>query len=132
MAKLLDQARDVIRVRHYSIRTEQAYLRWMKQYILFNNKRHPAEMGELEVTSFLSHLAVNRRVSASTQNQAMAAILFLYKEVLRQPLDWLDNIHRAKKPERLPLVFTRDEVRSILAHLEGSKWIVVTLLYGPD
>jgi integron integrase len=87
-------------------------------------------MGEQEVTSFLSHLAVNRKVSASTQNQAMAAILFLYKEVLKQPLAWLDNIQRAKKPERLPLVFTREEVRAILIHLEGSKWIVGTLLYG--
>jgi integron integrase len=128
--KLLEQARDSIRLRHYSIRTEESYLRWMKQYILFHNKRHPSEMGEPEVTSFLSHLAVNRKVAASTQNQAMAAILFLYKEVLKQPLDWLDNIQRAKKPERLPLVFTRDEVRAILIHLEGSKWIVGTLLYG--
>jgi integron integrase len=87
-------------------------------------------MGEQEVTSFLTYLAVNRHVSASTQNQALAALLFLYKEVLKQPLDWLDNIQRAKKPERLPLVFTRDEVRAVLAHLDGSKKIVTTLLYG--
>jgi integron integrase len=128
--KLLEQARDAIRIRHYSIRTEQAYLRWMKHFILFHNKRHPAEMGEQEVTAFLSHLAVNRHVSSSTQNQALAAILFLYKEVLKHPLDWMDNIQRAKKPTRLPLVFTREEVRAILVHLEGSKWIVGALLYG--
>ena len=130
MPKLLEQARDAIRVRHYSIRTEQSYLRWMKHFILFHNKRHPAEMGEPEVTAFLSHLAVNRQVSSSTQNQALAAILFLYKEVLKHPLDWMDNIQRAKKPIRLPLVFTREEVRAILIHLEGSKWIVGALLYG--
>jgi integron integrase len=130
MPKLLEQARDAIRLRHYSIRTEESYLRWMKQFILFHNKRHPAQMGEPEVTAFLSHLAVDRKVSSSTQNQALAALLFLYKEVLKQPLDWLDNIQRAKKPERLPLVFTRQEVRSILMHLEGSKWIVGSLLYG--
>jgi integron integrase len=122
--KLLEQARDAIRIRHYSIRTEQSYLGWMKRFILFHNKRHPAEMGEQEVTAFLSHLAVNRHVSSSTQNQALAAILFLYKEVLKHPLDWMDNIQRAKKPTRLPLVFTREEVRAILIHLEGSKWIV--------
>lgn len=130
MPKLLEQARDTIRLRHYSIRTEESYLRWMKQYILFHNKKHPAQMGESEVTAFLSHLAVDRQVSSSTQNQALAALLFLYKEVLKQPLDWLDKIQRAKKPERLPLVFTREEVRSILIHLEGSKWIVGSLLYG--
>lgn len=103
MPKLLEQARDAIRIRHYSIRTEQSYLRWMKHFILFHNKRHPAEMGEQEVTAFLSHLAVDRHVSSSTQNQALAAILFLYKEVLKLPLDWMDNIQRAKKPERLPI-----------------------------
>jgi integron integrase len=130
MPNLLEQARDVIRVRHYSIRTEQAYLDWMKRFILFHNKRHPIEMGEPEVTSFLSHLAVDRKVASSTQNQALAAILFLYKEVLKLPLDWLDGVQRAKKPERLPLVFTREEVRSILLHLEGSKWVVGSLLYG--
>lgn len=130
MPKLLDQARDTIRLRHYSIRTEESYIGWMKRYILFHNKRHPAQMGEPEVTAFLSHLAVDRQVSSSTQNQALAALLFLYKEVLKQPLEWLDNIQRAKKPERLPLVFTREEVRSILMHLEGSKWIVGSLLYG--
>jgi len=109
VAKLLDQARDLIRVRHYSIRTEEAYLRWMKQYILFHNKRHPGEMGEQEITSFLSHRAVTRKVSASTQNQAMASILFLYKEVLRQTIDWLDNIQPAKNPSgcRLSLLGTR-------------------------
>lgn len=130
MPKLLEQARAAIRVRHYSIRTEQSYLRWMKHFILFHNKRHPAEMGEQEVTAFLSHLAVNRQVASSTQNQALAAILFLYKEVLKQPLDWMDNIQRAKKPTRLPLVFTREDARAILINLEGSKWIVAALLYG--
>jgi site-specific recombinase XerD len=102
----------------------------MKQFILFHNKRHSAEMGEQEVTAFLSHLAVSRNVSSSTQNQALAAILFLYKDVLKDPLDWMDNIQRAKKPIRLPLVFSREEVRAILIHLEGSKWIVGALLYG--
>jgi integron integrase len=130
MSKLLDQARGIIRAKHYSIRTEDAYLDWMKRFILFHNKRHPKEMGEPEVTQFLTHLAVENKIAASTQNQAMAAILFLYKEVLKQPLDWLQNVVRAKQPERLPVVLTKDEVRSLLQHLDGDKWLIASLLYG--
>ena len=130
MPKLLDLVRQEIRTRHYSIRTEEAYTRWIKQFILFHNKRHPAEMGEHEVTAFLSHLAVNRNISASTQNQALSAILFLYKQVLKQPLDWLDSITRAKHPERIPIVFTRGEVQAILAQLDGQTWLMASLLYG--
>lgn len=130
MPKVLDQVRELIRVRHYSIRTEEAYLRWIKEYILFNDKRHPKDLGEEDVTRFLFHLATNRNVAASTQNQALSAVLFLYRDVLKQPLDWLQNVERAKKPERLPVVFSRDEVRGILLHLDGSKWIIASLLYG--
>src|SRR5438045_2710087 len=130
MPKLLDQARTAIRVRHFSIRTEQAYIRWIREFILFHHKRHPSEMGQQEVSAFLSHLAVGRNVAASTQNQAMSAILFLYRNVLNQPLDWLDNIERAQKPSRLPVIFTRTEVQAVLAHLEGSPWLMANLLYG--
>ncbi len=130
MPKLLDQVRNTIRVRHFSIRTEQAYLRWVKEFILFHNKRHPSDMGHLEVTAFLSHLALDRNVAASTQNQAMSAILFLYRDVLKQPLDWLDNVERAQKPSRLPVVFTKAEVQAILGHLDGSLWLMASLLYG--
>lgn len=117
MSKLLDQVRDEIRVRHYSIRTEQAYVSWIREFIHFHNKRHPQEMGEREVSRFLSYLAVERNVAASTQNQAACAILFLYKEVLKQPFDWLDDVVRAKKPPKLPVVLTREEVRAILNQL---------------
>lgn len=130
MSKLLEQMRNLIRLRHYSIRTEESYLRWIKEYILFHRKRHPANMGELEVTQFLSYLAVTRNVSPSTQNQATCAILFLYRHVLNPPLDWLDNITRAKKPSRLPVVLTREEVAALLLHLDGGKWIIASLLYG--
>jgi integron integrase len=130
MSRLLDEVRDLIRVRHYSIRTEEAYTRWIKDYILFHNKRHPAEMSESEVSQFLSHLAVNRNVAAATQNQALSAILFLYRDVLKQPLDWLQDVERAKKPARLPVVFSRAEVRALLQQLEGSRWLMASLLYG--
>lgn len=130
MSKLLENVRLVIRFKHYSIRTEEAYLRWIKEFILFHNKRHPSQLGEHEVTDFLSYLATDRKVSASTQNQAMTAILFLYRHVLKEPLDWLDNVESAKKPTKLPLVLTRDEVRSTLLHLEGTKWLIASLLYG--
>jgi integron integrase len=128
--KLLDQVRHAIRVRHYSRRTEAAYLGWIRRFILFHGKRHPNQMGEAEVTAFLSGLAVDRRVSASTQNQALSAILFLYQQVLGKELDWLDEVVRAKAPPRLPVVLTRDEVRAILGRLEGSSRLVGTLLYG--
>ena len=98
MPKLLEQVRTVIRLRHYSLRTEQTYVSWIKQYIVFSNKRHPAELGAAEVTKFLSYLAVSRKVSASTQNQALAAILFLYRHVLKQELPWLEDVERAKRP----------------------------------
>ena len=128
--RLLDQVRDEIRFRHYSIRTEQAYLGWVKRYILFHEKRHPRDMGADEVTRFLTHLAVQGNVAASTQNQALNAILFLYREVLKIELPWLDGIHRAKKPARLPVVLSRDEVRKLLAQLDGTQWLIAALLYG--
>jgi integron integrase len=130
MSKLLDEVRDAIRVRHYSIRTEQAYIDWIKRFIIFHNKRHPSEMGETEISQFLTHLAVNRNVAASTQNQALSAILFLYKHVLKQPLAWLDGVERAKKPERLPVVLTREEVRALLDQLKGVNHLIASLLYG--
>ena len=117
MSPLLDQVRDQIRTRHYSIRTEEAYLRWIREYILFFDKRHPAELGASDISTFLSHLAVQRNVAASTQNQALWALLFLYREVLDLPIDWVDDVERAKKAKRLPVVFTRDEVKAVLSHL---------------
>jgi integron integrase len=130
MAKLLDQVRHIIRLKHYSIRTEQAYIHWIKQFILFHNKRHPADMAEAEVSDFLSSLAVKKDVASSTQSQALSAILFLYRDVLRRPLDRLDHIQRAKRPSRLPVVFTRDEVSTVLAQLDGSLHLMASLLYG--
>jgi integron integrase len=128
--KLLDQTRNRIRARHYSIRTEATYLRWIRDFIIFHGKRHPREMGALEVRDYLSHLAVWRNVAASTQNQALSAILFLYRDVLGTKLDWIEGIERAKKPSRLPVVFTKDEARSVLARLDGAKWLMASLLYG--
>ena len=130
LPQLLQQVRDVIRVKHYSIRTEQAYLNWIKKFIHFHNKQHPANLAENEITAFLNHLAVQKKVAASTQNQALSAILFLYKEVLSQEIGWLGNLQKAKKPERLPLVFTREEVRKVLLQLEGTYWLMASLLYG--
>ncbi len=128
-ARLLDRVRSAIRVRHYSGRTEKAYVGWIKRYIIFHRKRHPMEMGEAHVTAFLSSLAA-RGVSASTQNQALSAILFLYREVLERDLAWMSGIVRAKRPHRLPVVLTRDEVQSILSHLHGVPWIMASPLYG--
>jgi len=128
--RLLDLARDAIRRRHYSYRTEQSYLHWMKRFIVFSGKRHPAEMGSAEVTAFLNHLAGERQVAAATQNQALAALLFLYKEVIAQPLPWLNDIEHAKRPARRPSVLTVDEARRLLAGLRGTKWIMASLLYG--
>ena len=128
--KLLELVRMVIRSRHYSRRTEKSYSGWIKRFILFHGKRHPREMGEGEITAFLSHLATKRRVSASTQNQALSAILFLYREVLKMDLEWLDGFVRAKRPRRLPTVLTRDEVRSVLDRLHGTPWLMASLLYG--
>jgi integron integrase len=126
----LDQVRSVIRIRHYSIRTEHAYLDWIRRFILYHNKRHPRQMGSPEVEQFLSHLAIARHVAASTQNQALNAILFLYREVLKIDLPWLDNVQRAKRSTRLPVVLTRDEIRALLAQLEGTRWLIVSLIYG--
>src|SRR5271157_2741718 len=119
MSQLLDQMRDRIRTLHYSIRTEDSYVLWAKQFILFHRKRHPLEMGEAEVGEFLTYLAAERNVAASTQNQALSAILFLYKVVLDRPLERVDDVLRAKKPQRLPVVFTREEVRAVLARMQG-------------
>ncbi len=128
--KLLDQVRQAIRTRHYSLRTEEAYISWIKRFILFHGKRHPLEMGEEEITRFLSALAVEEHVSASTQNQALCALLFLYREVLVQDMGWLDDVVRAKRPRRLPVVLTRQEVKALLSALQGVKWITGNLLYG--
>lgn len=115
--KLLDQVRDKIRVKHYSIRTETQYVQWIKRFIFFHGKRHPKEMGAGEVEAFLTHLAVEGNVSASTQNQALSALLFLYREVLGIELPWLDEVVRAKKPQRLPSVLTRAEVTLVLERM---------------
>jgi integron integrase len=128
--KLLDQLREQIRVRHYSIRTEAVYLHWVRQFIRFHKLRHPADMGAAEVEQFLSYLAVQRTVSASTQNQALAALLFLYKQVLRIELPWLDGVVRAKQPERLPLVLSREETQQLLAQFSGELGLITGLLYG--
>jgi site-specific recombinase XerD len=111
--KLLDQVRNVIRCHHYSIRTEQSYIDWIKRYILFHGKQHPENLNEGHVGEFLTHLAVQKKVAASTQNQALCAIVFLYKKVLEMPLGQSETITRAKKPEKLPVVFTREEVKQI-------------------
>ncbi|HDL85523.1 MAG TPA: hypothetical protein ENH11_04230 [Candidatus Acetothermia bacterium] len=127
--RLLDQVRNAIRRKHYSIRTEQTYIDWIKRYIFFHNKQHPKEMGEREISDFLTYLAVKRKVSSSTQNQALCALVFLYKQVLKIELAEFD-LTRAKKPAKLPVVYTREEVRSILIQLEGVNWIMGQLLYG--
>ena len=127
--KLLDRVRHACRVRHYSIRTEDAYVDWAERYIRFHDIRHPLDMGEPEVNDFLTHLAVHRRVSASTQNQAMCAMLFLYDAVMGRPLDQLQVV-RANRPKRLPVVLTRDETRRVLDRTTGTNRLVARLLYG--
>lgn len=112
--RLLNRVRAAIRTKHYSIRTEQAYVDWIRRFILFHGKQHPIEMGKAEIESFLTHLAVNRNVAASTQNQVLCALLFLYREVLERDMPWLDDVTRAKKPSRLPVVLTDVEVGSLL------------------
>jgi len=128
--KLLDQVRDKIRVKHYSIRTETQYLQWIKRFIFFHGKRHPRDMGAAEVEEFLSHLATEGNVSASTQNQALSALLFLYREVLGIVLPWMDTMVRAKKPQRLPVVLNRSEVALVLERMEGTYSLMARLLYG--
>jgi len=128
--RLLESLKAAIETRHYSRRTEEAYLHWIKRFIVFSGKRHPRELGAPEVTAFLSHLAVEGHVAAATQNQALAALLFLYKEVMGEPLPWLDDIVRAKRPVRKPTVLTADEAHRLLANLRGPKWLMASLLYG--
>ncbi len=128
--KLLDQVRGKIRLKHYSIRTEQAYVDWIRRFVLHFDKRHPSDMGAREVEVFLTHLAVQGKVAAATQNQAKAALLFLYREVLGQDLPWLENVEQAKAPKRLPVVLTQSEVQAVLSRLTGTHWLVAGLLYG--
>lgn len=128
--KLLDQVRDRIRTKHYSLRTETQYTQWIKRFILFHGKRHPQAMGSAEIEAFLTHLAVAGKVSASTQNQALSALLFLYKEILSIDLPWLNEIVRAKQPQRLPTVLTRTEVQAILVRMSGTYGLMANLLYG--
>ncbi len=131
MSRLLDQVRGATRRLHYSIRTEDAYVDWAKRFIVFHGKRHPLEMGEPEVVAFLTYLAVQKDVAASTQNQALCALLFLYKVVLGRPLAWVEGeAVRAKTPERLPTVFSRQEASAVLAQLDGTAWLAAGLLYG--
>lgn len=128
--KLLDQVRMRIRRLGLSIRTEEAYVGWIRRFILATGKRHPRAMGAREIEGFLTGLAVHGNVSASTQNQALSALLFLYREVLELDLPWMENIQRAKKPERLPLVLSRDEATALLAQMSGTAWLMAALLYG--
>jgi integron integrase len=129
-AGLFAVARDKMRTRHLALRTEQAYLQWLRRYVAFHHRRHPRKLGAPEVEQFLTHLAVHRKVSAATQNQALQAILFLYRHVLEMPLPWLDNVTRAAQPKRLPVVLSRAEVRALLAQLQGAAWLLANLLYG--
>ncbi|MFZ5503496.1 MAG: integron integrase [Pseudomonadota bacterium] len=128
--KLLDQVRERIRIKHYSIRTETQYCQWVRRFILYHGKRHPRDMGAPEVEAFLTHLAVDGQVAAATQNQALSALLFLYKEVLGVDLPWLNDVTRAKRPQRLPVVLTREEVQAVLARMTGTYGLMARLLYG--
>ncbi len=128
--KLLDRMRALLRTKHYSIRTEDAYVQWARRFILYSGKRHPSSMGGPEINEFLSHLAVDRNVSASTQNQALCAILFLYRGVLGDEVPWLSDLVRAERRKPLPVVLTRDEVRRLIAEMTGTPQLVARLLYG--
>jgi len=128
--RLLDSVRAAIETRHYSRRTQETYVQWIKRFIIFSGKRHPRELGAPEVTAFLSHLAVAGQVAASTQNQALAALLFLYREVIDEPLPWLNDIVRAKRPVRKPSVLTADEAQRLLSQMRGPKLLMASLLYG--
>ena len=125
---LLDQVRDVIRVKHYSYKTEKSYVQWIKRFILYHNKQHPLDMGEKEIGEYLTHLAVKKHVSASTQNQALNSIVFLYKQVINKDLGTLKNVKWAKRPMRIPVVLSRTEVRRILEKLHGQPWLIVFLI----
>ncbi len=128
--KLMDCVRDALQARHYSRRTVQSYSQWIKRFILFHGKRHPLEMGERQINAFLTDLAVHGKVSASTQTQALSALLFLYRHVLGRKIGDLGEVVRAKKPKRLPVVMSREEVQSVLAVLQGEKWLMASLMYG--
>ncbi len=128
--RLLDDVRRRLRVRHYSVRTERAYVGWIRRFILANGKRHPREMGAQEVEAFLTVLVTRGKVAASTQNQALSALLFLYREVLRLDLPWMEDVIRAKRPQRLPVVLSVLEVQSLLARMEGRPWLIASVLYG--
>jgi len=128
--KLLDQVREAIRLKHYSLSTEETYVAWIRRYILFHNKRHPNEMGSKEIETFLTHLAIKENVAASTQNQALSALLFLYRYVLQKDLDGPIDALRAQKPKRLPTVLTKEEVRKVISHLPGTPRLMASLLYG--
>src|SRR5256885_4799277 len=129
--KLLAQVRAVLRTKRYSPRTEEAYVDWVERYVRFHGVRHPGELGEREVARFLSDLAVRGRVAASTQNQALSALLFLYRDVLGRDVGALDQLVRAKRPARLPVVLSRAEVKAVLGRLGGTPWLVAALLSGP-
>ena len=128
--KLLDQVRYALRTRHYSYRTEKCYIQWIKSYILFHDKRHPAELAENHINQYLTHLAVDKKVAASTQNQSLCAIVFLYKNVLKIDLGDFGPLIWAKKPQRLPVVLSKQEVKQIMEYLHGKTWIIANLLYG--
>jgi integron integrase len=128
--KLLDRLREALRSRHYSRRTEHCYCHWVKRFIFFHHVRHPAEIAEPEINAFLSHLAIKEKVSASTQNQALSALLFLYRHVLGREVGDLGEVIRARTPKRLPVVLTREEVKALLGHLGGDKWLMASLMYG--
>jgi len=128
--KLLDRVRETMQRKHYSKRTEESYIRWIKRYILFHNKRHPQEMGSAEIEAFLTHLAVKERVAASTQSQALSALLFLYREVLHKELERPIEALRAKRPKRLPTVLTKEEVFKVIQCMSGTPQLMAKLLYG--
>ena len=128
--KLMDQVRETLRFYHYAYSTEKSYVQWILRYIRFNDRRHPNQMGKTEIERFLSHLAINRNVSAATQNQALSAILFLYKEILKSPIDADIRAHRANKAKRMPTVLSRQEINSICKHLSGKALLMVQLMYA--
>ena len=130
VSELMDQLQQALRSRHYSRRTEQAYSLWVRRFIRFHHVRHPATMGETEINAFLTHLAVEQHVSVSTQTQALSALLFLYRHVIGRQVGDLGEVIRAHKPRRLPVVLTREEVKAVLAQLDGDTWLMASLMYG--
>jgi len=128
--KLLDRVRNEIKVRHYSLRTEKSYTNWIKRFIIFNNKKHPLDMGANEVRTFVNHLAISEKVSASTQNQALQAILFLYKDILKTDIGWINQIERVTRPKHIPVVFSKAEAKQVLDNMDGVVRLVSSLLYG--